>query len=89
MMGGLTFMVHDKMCVGIIKEELMCRIHPEAHEAAIQRPGCRTMNFTKRPMKGYIMISHDGMKSEKAFNDWIELALAFNGEAKVSRKRKK
>ena len=29
MMGGLTFMVNDKMCIGIIKEEMMCRIDPE------------------------------------------------------------
>lgn len=26
MMGGLTFMVNDKMCVGVSKDEMMCRI---------------------------------------------------------------
>src|SRR5512133_1091440 len=50
MMGGLTFMVNDKMCVGIFKDELMCRIDPAQHETAIGKPACRTMDFTKRPM---------------------------------------
>jgi TfoX/Sxy family transcriptional regulator of competence genes len=47
MMGGLTFMVNDKMCVGIIKDELMCRVDPSLHEALIEKQGCRTMDFTK------------------------------------------
>ena len=50
MMGGLTFMYNDKMCVGIIKDELMCRIDPDLHDMAVEKLGCRTMDFTKRPM---------------------------------------
>jgi TfoX/Sxy family transcriptional regulator of competence genes len=87
MMGGLTFMVKGKMCVGVIKDEMMCRIDPELHAAAVEMPGCRTMDFTKRPMKGYVMIEDTGMKSQKAFTYWIDLALAFNEKAKVSKKR--
>ncbi len=60
MMGGLTFMVNDKMCVGIIKDELMCRIDPEFHETAVEMTGCKTMNFTKRPMIGYVLIDDTG-----------------------------
>src|ERR1051325_9150474 len=89
MMGGLTFMVNDKMCVGIIKEELMCRIDPDFHETAIEKTGCRTMDFTKRPMKGYVMIEDSGMKTKKDFDFWIDLALDFNKKAKSSKKRKK
>jgi len=46
MMGGLTFMVNDKMCIGIIKDEMMCRIDPERQDAALEKPGCRIMDFT-------------------------------------------
>jgi TfoX/Sxy family transcriptional regulator of competence genes len=88
MMGGLTFMYNNKMCVGIIKDELMCRIDPSLHEMLIEKNGCRTMDFTKRPMKGYIMIAENGMKSSKEFDYWISLALEFNKFAK-SRKKKK
>ena len=89
MMGGLTFMVNDKMCVGIIKDEMMCRIDPELHDMAITKKGCRTMDFTKRPMKGYVMIDDAGMKTQKQFDYWISLCLDFNPKAKPSKKRKK
>jgi TfoX/Sxy family transcriptional regulator of competence genes len=88
MMGGLTFMYNDKMCVGIIKDELMCRIDPALHETAISKTGCRTMDFTKRPMSGYVMIDESGMKTKKDLEYWIGLALDFNKKAKSSRKRK-
>ena len=87
-MGGLTFMYNGKMCVGIIKDDLMCRIDPALHEAAISKKGCRTMDFTNRPMSGYVMIDDSGMKSKKDFDYWIDLALDFNKQAKASKKRK-
>jgi TfoX/Sxy family transcriptional regulator of competence genes len=89
MMGGLTFMVNDKMCVGIIKDEMMCRIDPNFHETAIEKTGCRTMDFTKRPMKGYVMVDDIGMKTKKEFDYWINLSLEFNKKAKSSKKKKK
>ena len=88
MMGGLTFMVNDKMCVGVIKDEMMCRIDPEIHESVIEMRGCRTMDFTKRPMKGYILIDDSGMRTPKEFDYWINLALEFNSRAKSSKKKK-
>jgi TfoX/Sxy family transcriptional regulator of competence genes len=88
MMGGLTFMYNDKMCVGIIKDELMCRIDPDLHETAISKTGCRTMDFTNRPMKGYVMVDESGLKTQKDFDYWINFALDFNKNAKASRKRK-
>jgi len=89
MIGGLTFMLNDKMCIGIIKDEMMCRIDPELHDMAITKQGCRTMDFTKRPMKGYVMIDDTGMKTQKQFDYWIGLSLNFNAKAKPSKKRKK
>ena len=88
MMGGLTFMVNGKMCVGIIKDELMCRISKEFHEQAIEKRGCRTMDFTNRPMIGYVLIDDTGMKSDKDFDYWINLSLDFNTVAKASKKKK-
>ena len=88
MMGGLTFMVNDKMCVGIIKDEMMCRIDPGFHEKAVEMKGCRTMDFTKRPMKGYVMVDETGMKTKQEFNYWINLALEFNKIAKSSKRKK-
>jgi TfoX/Sxy family transcriptional regulator of competence genes len=89
MMGGLTFMVDHKMCVGIIKDELMCRIDPDFHNEAVEMRGCRTMDFTRRPMRGYVLIEDEGMRNPKDFEFWISKALEFNPKAKSSKKNKK
>jgi TfoX/Sxy family transcriptional regulator of competence genes len=87
MMGGLTFMVNGKMCVGILKDELMCRIDPARHESEVEKQGCRTMDFTKRPMKGFVLIDDSGMKTPKAFQYWINISLEYNKQAKASKKQ--
>jgi TfoX/Sxy family transcriptional regulator of competence genes len=89
MMGGLTFMYHEKMCVGVIKDEMMCRIDPALHDTLVEKNGCRTMDFTKKPMKGYILVDEFGMKTQQEFDYWINLALDFNQYAKSSKKKKK
>lgn len=88
MMGGLTIMLNDKMCIGIIKDEMMCRIDPDFHDSAIERAGCRTMDFTKRPMKGYVMVDNSGMKTKNEFDFWINKCLEFNSKAKSSKRKK-
>ena len=87
MMGGVVFMYNGKMCVGVMKDELMCRIDPEIHDSVVDKNGCRIMDFSKRPMKGYILVDEFGFKTEEEFKFWMELALAFNPKAKASKKR--
>jgi TfoX/Sxy family transcriptional regulator of competence genes len=87
MMGGLVFMVNEKMCVGIIKDEMMCRIDPEIHDELVERHGCRTMDFTKQPMRGYVLVEEAGMRTQQEFIDWISLCLQFNPRAKSSKKK--
>ena len=88
MFGGICYMVNDKMCVGVAGDEMMCRIGEEQYEQALERNGCREMVFTGRPMKGYVFVSDEGMRSKKDFDYWIGLCLAFNPKAKSSKKKK-
>ena len=88
MMGGLTFMVNGKMCVGVHKEDLMVRLDPEIHDEAIKRKGARTMDFTKKPMRGFIFVNPKGTKSPKDLQYWLDLGLKFNKQAKISKKKK-
>ena len=89
MMGGLSFMLNDKMCVGIIKDEMMCRIDPKLYEGSLEKTGCHEMVFTGKPMKGWIMIDDSGMKNINDFVYWIGLAIDYNKHAKISKKRSK
>ena len=66
----------------------MCRIDPKLHDIVVEKTDCRTMAFTKRPMKGYVMIDNNGIANQKDFVYWINLELDFNQKAKL-RKRKK
>ena len=95
MFAGLCFMVDDKMCCGIHFDKkkqtdlLMARIGEEATKEAMQREGCHPMDFTGRPMKGYVFVTPDGFDSEDDLTYWVGLCLAFNPLAKASKKRKR
>jgi len=88
MMGGLCFLVDEKMCLGIIKNDMMARLNPDIWEESMTKKGCREMDFTKRPMKGYVYLSPEGIDMEEDLDYWVQLALDFNPLAKKSKKRK-
>ena len=94
MMGGLCFLVDDKMCVGthIDKKRgmplLMCRIGEDKMQQVIGQRGSLPMDFTGRPMKGYVFVTPEGTDLEEDLEYWIQLALDFNPLAKSSKKKK-
>lgn len=88
MFGGVCYMVDGKMCIGIAGDEMMCRIGPDRYEESLERNGCREMVFTGKPMKGYVFVSEEGMKTKKEFQHWIDLCLHFNKQVKASKKKK-
>ena len=87
MMGGLCFMVNDKMCMGIVKNDLMARIDPDIYQTALKKTGCRDMDFTGRPMKGYVFVEPIGVDSDADLDYWTQLCLDFNPKAKSSKKK--
>ena len=89
MMGGLTFMVNGKMCVGVSKNELMVRLDPEIYDKVLTKKDSRPIDFTGKPMRGFVFVGQKGTVSKKDLDYWIELALAFNKKAKSTTKKKK
>jgi len=87
MMGGLCIMVKDKMCMGIEKHKLMARIGPDAYEAALKKKGCHEMNFTGRPMNGYIYVDPKAIDLDSDLEYWVQLCLDYNPKAKSSKKK--
>jgi TfoX/Sxy family transcriptional regulator of competence genes len=88
MFGGLCFMVNGKMCMGVMKDEMMCRIDPEHYEDLVEKPGCRPMAFTGRPMKGMVLVDENAVRNKKDMEFWVEQCLEFNPRAKSSKKKK-
>ena len=86
MFSGLTFMVNGKMCVGVHTDKLMARIHPDETANALKQRGVRQMDFTGKPMKGYIFVSLSALDKDADLHHWLDMALAFNSEAKAAKK---
>jgi len=78
MFGGLAFMYQGNMLVGIIGESLMARVGPTEYEHALERPHVRNMDFTGKPMKGYVYIDPAGFDSDSDLGNWVDLCIRFN-----------
>lgn len=89
MFGGLCYLVDDKMCIGIIKDDMMARINPEIESELLLKTGARPMDFTNRPMKGYLYVDVAGYENEEDLSFWIDQCLEFNPLAKSSKNKKK
>jgi TfoX/Sxy family transcriptional regulator of competence genes len=88
MFGGVCFMVDDKMCVGVVKDELMVRLDPDFYEEALAREGARQMDFTNRPMKGFVFVEAHALETDDGLGEWLRLALEYNPKARSSKRRK-
>ena len=77
MFGGLCFMVHGNMAVGVTGDELMVRLAPEDGEAALAEPGARPMDFTGKPMKGFVFVGAEGLKTGRMLTTWVDRGVAF------------
>lgn len=92
MFSGICFMVDDKMCCGTHIDKktnenyVLCRIGEEAYPTAIERNDCIPMDFTGKPMKGYVFVTESGIKTKGDLSGWIQLCLDFNPKAKKSKK---
>jgi TfoX/Sxy family transcriptional regulator of competence genes len=89
MFGGLCFMVDDKMCVGVIKDELMLRIDPALHDEMLEIEGCRPMDFSGKSMIGFVFVNPEALDTEPKLKYWIDLALEYNPRAKATKKKHK
>jgi TfoX/Sxy family transcriptional regulator of competence genes len=77
MFGGLAFLHDGNMCVGLLGDELMVRVGPDAYDAALARPGARPMDFTGRPMRGLVMVASDAVAHYRSLRAWVERGLTF------------
>jgi TfoX/Sxy family transcriptional regulator of competence genes len=89
MFGGLCFMVNDKMCLGVEKERLMVRLDPAKYDEVMEKEGCRPMDFSGKPMKGFVFVDAEAVSTKKKLEFWVSLALEFNKIAKASKKKVK
>jgi TfoX/Sxy family transcriptional regulator of competence genes len=77
MFGGLAFMLNDYMFCGVTEEDLMARVGPDKYAESLAKPHVREMDFTGRPMKGYVYVTPDGLESDQELRYWVDLCAEF------------
>lgn len=77
MFGGLAFMLHGHMFIGLAGEKLMARVGPEDYPRALKMKHVREMDFTGRPMKGYVFIGDKGVEKDADLEYWVNQCVGF------------
>ena len=71
MFGGLCFMINGHMFCGIINDRLVVRVGKAAYEDALSKPGVKPMDFTGRPLSGFVYVEPKGYSTEHSLLAWI------------------
>ena len=77
MFGGIVFMLHGNVLVGVWKNSLCVRLGPDQTEAALLEPHVKVFDITGRPMKGWVMVGSQGVENDDLVKGWIEGATKF------------
>ncbi len=75
--GGLSFLLNGNMCCGVLNDELVVRVGPDAYDDAIGRAHARPMDFTGRPMRGWVYVAPDGFNDDADLDGWVALGVEF------------
>jgi len=77
MFGGLAFLLNGNMACGVVGEDLMVRVGPDAYVESLEVPHAREMNFTGRPMRGLVYVSSPGFEADSDLAFWVARGVAF------------
>src|SRR3954469_15177187 len=77
MFGGLSFLLHGKLLVGVFKDSLIVRLGPEQAGAALKKPHVGVFDITGRPMKGWVVVGPEGIDGDSDLKAWVLQALGF------------
>ena len=65
------------MCCGVVKDNLVVRVGPKNYEAALAEPYVRPMDFTGRPLRGFVVVSQNGYRTDVDLETWVKQAIEF------------
>ena len=77
MFGGLAMMVSGHMCCGIVNDTLMVRVGPKQYAQALGQPHAREMDFTGKPLNGFVYVAPPGFESDQDLSEWVSRGLEF------------
>ena len=76
MFGGIAFMVSGHMACGILGEELIVRLGPQAAAEALDQPHVRPFDFTGRPSRTTVLVGPAALEGDE-LKSWVGAATRF------------
>jgi hypothetical protein len=77
MFGGLAFLDRDLMFVGVSGNKLMARVGKANYSDSLSRKHVREMDFTGKPMQGYVYVEPLGLKTDEQLFFWLQRCKQF------------
>ena len=77
MFGVVAVMLQGNMACGVLGNDLMVRVLKDEYEAALTKPHVREMDFTGRPMRGWIVVGPDATDDDATLEDWVATGAAY------------
>lgn len=77
MFGGLCFLQHGNLVVGIWRDSLIVRVGPTLYEDALSEDFVTEFDVTGKPMKGWVMVLPEGVETDAQLHLWVERAARF------------
>ncbi|SRR6266511_93168 len=75
--GGIGFLLNRNMACGVNKDDLILRVDPEKHTVLLKKPHVRPFDLTGRPMKGWLLVEPEGVKTDKQLSTWVKEGIEF------------
>jgi TfoX N-terminal domain len=78
MFGGIAFLVGGNMCCGVNGDDLIARLGRDEGDALLaSEPGARPMDFTGRPMRGWLFVGPEATAEDADLERWVRRCEAF------------
>ena len=78
MFGGIAFLLAGNMCIGVNGEDVIARLEPAAADELLgSEPGVRPMDFTGRPMRGWLFVAPEATAEAADLERWVRRCEAF------------
>lgn len=72
-------MLSGNMCCAVVNDTLMARVGPDQYAAALKEKHAREMDFTSKPLKGFIYVAPEGFDADEDLQSWVDRCVAFAG----------
>ena len=77
MFGGICCLLNGNMVCGVYKDYLILRLGEKEAAAALKKSHVRPFDITGRPMKGWVMVSEEGIAQDAEMTSWLQKAKKF------------